>query len=307
LRREDEEDLVMAHSLSQQRAGDRPRSSLIVIVRAAAAVWCVALTGTVVACSSPQTPAEEPTFTTAASVTLDAPLTHLHGIHVADGGKLLAGTHTGLFSIDVATGATSRVGDSDDDFMGLAGAPGTGNLVSSGHPGPSSDAANPLGLRASSDGGLTWTTRSQSGETDFHVLATDGRVLIGSDGRGLQTSADGGSTWTARAEVAVAALTITPSAVWAVTPLGVSRSTDGGRSFSPVSGAPALVLISGNVRGLWGVDTGGYAWSSTDGATWDKRAQVGQVQALTSAPDGTGFAASGEVVYTLDRSNLGPS
>jgi hypothetical protein len=36
------------------------------------------------------------------SVPLDAPLSHLHGLHVANRGTLLAGTHRGLFSIDLA-------------------------------------------------------------------------------------------------------------------------------------------------------------------------------------------------------------
>ena len=261
------------------------------------------LTAILAACSSQQSPRGETAATTAASVSFDAPLTHLHGLHHAAAGRLLAGTHHGVFSIDPATGATSRVGDSDDDFMGLAGASGTDDLVSSGHPGPSSDAANPLGLRASSDGGRTWATRSLSGQTDFHVLATDGSALIGSDGHGLQISGDGGTTWTPGAAVPVAALTITPSGVWAVTPDGVSRSTDGGRTFTALSAAPLLGLISGSSRGVWGVDIAGYAWFSPDGTTWVKDDYVGSVEALTSAPDGTGFAASSSTVYTLDRSD----
>ena len=263
------------------------------------------MSAVLVGCSSPQSPSSESAVAAAASINLDAALTHLHGLHIAAGGQLLAGTHSGLFAIDLATGATTRVGDSDDDFMGLAGASGTDTLVSSGHPGPSSDAPNPLGLRASSDGGRTWTTRSRSGETDFHVLATDGSVVLGFDGRGVQISGDGGTTWTPGATAALAALTITPSGVWAVTPDGVSRSTDGGRSFTALSAAPPLALISGSSRGLWGIDTAGYAWFSPDGAAWDKGAYVGAVEALTSAPDGTGYAASSSAVYTLDRSEQG--
>ncbi|TPG34651.1 exo-alpha-sialidase [Mycobacterium hodleri] len=275
-------------------------------VRIAATVVACALSAGVAACSNPQSPSAEAGFTTSVSVPLDAPLSHLHGLHVARRGKLLAGTHGGLFSIDVATGATARVGDSDDDFMGLGGASGTDELVSSGHPGPSSDAPNPLGLRASMDGGQTWTTRSRSGTTDFHVLATDGKTLLGSDGQGLQTSHDGGVTWAAGAEVAVAALAVTPSAVWAITSDGVARSTDGGGSFTTMPAVPPLALITGNSRGLWGVDAAGYAWSSADGAEWDKGERVGAVEALTSGPDGTGYAASSDAVYVLKRSDTGP-
>jgi hypothetical protein len=272
-------------------------------VRIAASFVVCALSAVVAACSSPQSPSAETGFATSVSVPLDAPLSHLHGLHVAHAGTLLAGTHSGLFAIDLATGANARVGDSDDDFMGLAGASGTDELVSSGHPGPSSDAPNPLGLRASMDGGQTWTTRSRSGTTDFHVLATDGKTLMGSDGRGLQTSTDGGVSWAAAAEVAVMALTIMPSAVWAITPDGVARSTDGGGSFTAMIAAPPLALISGSSRGLWGIDAAGHVWSSADGAEWDKGARVGAVQALTSGPDGTGYAASSEAVYVLKRSD----
>jgi hypothetical protein len=260
-----------------------------------------ALSAAVAACSNSQSPSPDAGGATSAPVPLDAPLTHLHGLHVANKATLLAGTHSGLFSIDLATGATARIGESDDDFMGLAGAAGTDNLVSSGHPGPSSGAPNPLGFRASSDGGQTWTTRSLSGMTDFHVLATDGRVVVGSGGRGLQISNDGGVTWTPGADVAVGSLTITQSGVWAVTRDGVARSINGGRSFNAVTAAPPLTLISGSSRGLWGIDTDGYVWSSADGARWDRGSRVGAVEALTTGPDGTGYAASNNALYVLDR------
>ena len=292
----------MTNSFAPPTAGDGRGVGTTVPVRIAMLVAC-ALGVVVAACSDPQSPSVDAGFTTSVSVPLDAPLSHLHGLHVNRRGTLLAGTHNGLFSIDAATGVTVRVGDSDDDFMGLGGASGTDDLVSSGHPGPSSDAPNPLGLRASADGGQTWTTQSRSGSTDFHVLATDGTSLVGSDGRGLQTSTDGGVTWTPGAEVAVGALTITPSGVWAVTPDGVARSTDGGGSFSVLPAAPRLALISGTSRGLWGVDGAGYVWSSADGANWDKGGRVGAVQALTSGPDGRGYAASSDAVYVLQRSD----
>ncbi|BBY31552.1 F510_1955 family glycosylhydrolase [Mycolicibacterium sediminis] len=290
-------------SFTQVAAGDGRGGGTTVAVRIAATIVACALSVAVVACSNPQSPSAEAGFTTSVSVPLDAPLSHLHGLHVDRSGTLLAGTHSGLFSIDVATGVTARVGDSDDDFMGLGGASGTDDLVSSGHPGPSSDAPNPLGLRASRDGGQTWMTRSRSGSTDFHALATDGTSLVGSDGRGLQTSNDGGVTWNPGADVTVGALTITPSGVWAVTPDGAARSTDGGRSFTAMPAAPPLALISGTSRGLWGVDGAGYVWSSADGAEWDKGGRVGAVQALTSGPDGTGYAASSDAVYVLERSD----
>src|SRR3546814_12519195 len=65
------------------------------------------------------------------------------------------------------------------------------DLFSSGHPGPSSTAANPLGLRTSNDGGRTWTDSSLAGQVDFHSLVTDGTTLVGFDGaRGVTVSKD---------------------------------------------------------------------------------------------------------------------
>ncbi|CAN5476963.1 hypothetical protein BH09ACT8_BH09ACT8_66140 [soil metagenome] len=197
------------------------------------------------------------------------------------------------------------MGDSDDDFMGLAGVSGTDVLVSSGHPDPSSGAVNPLGLRASGDGGRTWVTRSLSGQSDLHVLATDGHTLIGADAQGLRISDDAGATWRPGAPVAVVSLTVTPTGVWAVTPTGVQHSTDGGRSFSDTR-APQLMLISGTSHALWGIDAAGYAWFGADGMSWLKDDYVGQVDALTAAPDGAAYAVSNQTLFTLDRSDHNP-
>lgn len=100
-----------------------------------------------------------------------------------------------------------------------------------------------------------------------------------------------------------APLAVTPSAVWAVTLDGLSRSTSGARSFTAVSAAPSLALLSGGARGLWGIDTAGYARFSADGVPWVTGDYVGAVEALTSAPDGTGHAASCNAVYTLAPSD----
>ncbi len=146
-------------------------------------------------CSSPDpTPPRTPSVPT---VQLTPELHHLHGLHINAQGTVLAGTHTGLFAIESTGGNTERVGDSDDDLMGLTGVAGTDTIVSSGHPGKSSSAPNPLGgLRTSTDGGRNWTAQSLVGEVDFHALTTDGTLLIGFDGTsGLITSTDGGTTW----------------------------------------------------------------------------------------------------------------
>lgn len=236
----------------------------------------------------------------AAQVALDPPLDHLHGLHLDADGAVLAGTHTGVFEIEMS-GGTTKIGTSDDDFMGLAGVPGTNELFASGHPGPSSSAPNPLGLTASVDGGRTWETRSLLGEIDFHALATDGEVLVGFDGvTGIVASTDDGVTWTPGAAMSARALAVTDAGVWATTPDGLQRSTDEGRTFAVVPDAPGLVLISAAADGsLWGVDTSGSAWRSKTGESWEQRARVGEVEAVLALDFDSAHAVTAQTLFTL--------
>ncbi|MCK0093467.1 F510_1955 family glycosylhydrolase [Rhodococcus pyridinivorans] len=228
-------------------------------------------------------------------------LDHLHGLHLDADGVVLAGTHSGLVEI-AADGRTTRVGVSDDDFMGLTGAPGTDRLFASGHPGPSSSAPNPLGLIDSLDGGRTWTPKSLTGEVDFHALATDGALLVGFDGTtGLLTSTDGGSSWTPGAPMGAAALAVTDTGVWATTTAGLQHSTDGARTFTLVPDAPRLALLSAASDGsLWGVDTGGTAWRSRTGESWEQHAVVGPVEAVLAVDFDTAYAATAQTLYPLN-------
>ncbi|RVW03688.1 F510_1955 family glycosylhydrolase [Rhodococcus spongiicola] len=268
-----------------------PRTRVTVSILSAAALVLVGCSGA----GQPTTP--EPA--TAPAVALDTALTHVHGLHVRADGTVLAGTHTGLYALDSA-GGTSRVGDSDDDFMGLTGVPGTDTLYSSGHPGVSSDAPNPLGLRGSNDGGTTWSDRSLGGQTDFHALASDGRLLVGFDGaEGLAVSTDAGYNWTRGASVDAYALAMTTAAVWALTPDGLMRSTDGAQSFAAAVDSPTLVLLAGAGDALWGIDASGDAWRSRDGVDWQKVDRVGAVDALTAVDYDTAYAATNQAFFIL--------
>ncbi|AQA22516.1 putative secreted glycosyl hydrolase [Rhodococcus sp. MTM3W5.2] len=234
------------------------------------------------------------------SVPMAPALDHLHGLHVATRGTVLAGTHTGLYAVGTS-GRTERVGARDDDLMGLAGVAQTDTLYSSGHPGPSSAAPNPLGLKESTDGGRTWRARSLAGEVDFHALASDGELLVGFDGTGgLRVSTDRGTTWAAGAALPAASLAIAADGVWAVTPDGLQRSTDVALSFTVVEGAPDLVIVSAGADGsLWGVDAGGTAWRSDLSRSWQRVAEIGEVEALAAADYGRAYAATSRVLHTL--------
>lgn len=224
-------------------------------------------------------------------------LEHVHGL-VVDGDRFLAGTHAGLWRVD-HDGAVSRVGYTRDDLMGMSGEPGTGQLVSSGHP-ADGDRPDPLGLMVSDDRGATWREVSLAGEVDFHALAVRGEQIVGHGGPGLLISEDGGRTWADGAAIQPAALVITDGTVWATTAEGLQRSDDGGLSFEAVPGAPGLVLLAAGADGsLWGVDRSGVAWRSRDGAEWEKRVVVGPVHALAASGFDLAHAVTDEYLLEL--------
>ena len=280
-----------------------PRSPLLPRARALAPLIAVTV---LVGCSATEQTATTsipptPAPVSAPGVALTPPLDHLHGLHLTADATVLAGTHTGLFAL-ADDGNTTRIGTSDDDFMGLTGTPGTDHLFASGHPGPSSTAPNPLGLTESTDAGSSWTPKSLVGEVDFHALATDGRTLIGFDGvTGLLTSTDAGTTWRPGATIGATALALTETGVWAATADGLQNSTDRGRTFTAIPGAPLLMLLSAAKDGsLWGVDTTGTAWRSRTGREWEQRAVVAQAEAVLAVDFATAYAATAHTLHPLN-------
>lgn len=277
-------------------------------VRGRAGIVLAVMVLVLAACSTTSPPpvptVQEPAsgaFPSVPAVALTPPFDHVHGLHVDAQGTVLAGTHTGLFAIDTA-GRTARVGESDDDFMGLTGVAGSEHLFASGHPGASSSMPNPLGLIESVDGGQSWTLKSLTGEVDFHALATDGEVVVGFDGRtGLLVSTNAGADWSAGAAVAAAALAVTDTGMWAVTRDGLVHSADAGRTFTTVAGAPRLVLLSAGKDGsLWGVDTAGATWRSRTGQGWEQRSTTGRVEALVAVDYDGAYAATTQQLFMLD-------
>ena len=222
------------------------------------------------------------------SVALSAELDHIHGASVdfADG-TVLTGTHSGVWRI-APDGGVTKVGGSDDDFMGFT-IPRADRWLASGHPGPTSPSPNPLGLVESTDQGLTWISVSRRGETDFHALAAKGNTIVGSDGHdGLIRSQDGGETWTGASAIQVASLAFASDRLLAVTANGVEVSTDNGSTFQPVGGSPAAALLSSTGATVWVIDRAGRAWLSTDaGTSWLPRGQIGRDVSGLAAVDAT--------------------
>ncbi|MBW1596174.1 F510_1955 family glycosylhydrolase [Streptomyces sp. JJ38] len=201
---------------------------------------------------------------------------HLHGLGLdpADGTVYAAG-HFGVFRL--ADGEATRIADRHQDTMGFT-VTGPGTFLGSGHPAMDDpEATSPhLGLIRSTDAGRTWTTVSAQGKADFHSLQPAGEVLYGYDSqsRRVWSSADGGRTWRFGAEEDVADLAAHPSRpqeVWTTGGEGLKRSTDGGRTFTAVPQAPALVAVDRpEADGFVGLAPDGTVLASGDGLTWSE-------------------------------------
>ncbi len=96
---------------------------------------------------------------------------HVHGIVDLGSGKMLMGTHTGIYSLASSGEIAGPIGGNDFDAMGI-----TGNSrvqYASGHPGPNtpSELGSPnLGVVQSVNAGKAWSPVAFTGLEDFHVL-----------------------------------------------------------------------------------------------------------------------------------------
>jgi photosystem II stability/assembly factor-like uncharacterized protein len=200
----------------------------------------------------------------------DGRLSHVHGLGVnpADG-QLYVATHHGVFRLSDAQ--ATRVGDGRQDTMGFT-VTGPNEFLASGHPAPDEDGPPHLGLIHTSDAGRSWQSLSLAGRADFHLLRSSGGVVYGLDSTSgaLMASSDG-LTWQTRSTLEAYDLAVDPhhpDTLLAATDQGMRRSTDGGRTWTPAGGPPA-VLLHWSPRDLVAVTADGTLVRSVDGAaTW---------------------------------------
>ncbi|KAB1148648.1 exo-alpha-sialidase [Streptomyces luteolifulvus] len=227
-------------------------------------------------------------------------LSHVHGLGVnpADH-RVYVATHDGLYT--VAEGEKPKlVGDSRDDFMGFA-VTGENTFVAGGHGAPGSDRPGNVGLIESKDAGRTWTSRSLSGEADFHSLDSAKGTLYGYEGGRIRVSEDL-QNWDDRATLEALDIAVSPTGdtLLATTAEGVVTSTDGGRTFGRGSGQVQALVSWPSESALFGIDPSGKLSSSADGGkTWKEPTTVpgGQPQALTAVNADHILAATMTGVY----------
>ena len=222
-------------------------------------------------------------------VEVETGVVHIHGLGVDPGdGVLYAATHSGLFRIP-ERGTAARVANRAQDTMGFS-VVGPGRFIGSGHPDFREDDVRPplLGLIESDDRGATWDRISLHGKADFHALhAAHGNVYgYDSTSQTFMVSQDR-KDWDRRSRLPMADFAVDPKSadtILATTQKGVVRSTDGGRAWAQVPGAPTLVVLTWAGQGqLYGVTPDGTVQRSIDGGvTWAEGGSVGgEPEAIT--------------------------
>ncbi|WP_165944247.1 F510_1955 family glycosylhydrolase [Micromonospora sp. KC213] len=211
---------------------------------------------------------------TASTAADSGALSHVHGLGVnpADG-QLYVATHHGVFRL--SGGEAIRVGDGRQDTMGFT-VTGPDEFLASGHPAPDDDGPAHLGLIHSSDAGRSWRSLSLAGQADFHVLRSSGGVVYGLDSTsGALLASSDRVSWQTRSRLDAYDLAVDPyrsDTLLATTDEGMRRSIDGGRTWTPAEGPPA-VLLHWSPRELVGVMADGTLVRSVDAAaTWSSAA-----------------------------------
>lgn len=207
---------------------------------------------------------------------------HVHGLGVDPGdGTLYAATHSGLFRIP-DQGDAERVANRVQDTMGFS-VVGPGHFIGSGHPDSREDDVRPplLGLIESDDAGQTWKRLSLHGKADFHALAAAHGQVYGYDSTSetFMVSKDK-REWDRRSRLPMLTFAVDPATaegVVASTQRGLVSSSDGGRTWSPVTNAPPLAVVSWTEgAGLYGVAGDGAVHRSEDGGrTWQRTGSAG--------------------------------
>ncbi len=280
-------------------------TALLVVMGAGLATGCSTTSPT--ADSSPPTVKATPPTSTDPATTIEVradsdALQHIHNLGLS-GETLLLGSHQGLFSQPV--GQPPRRVSEPFDVMGFA--IDEDRWLASGHPGAGMNAPADLGLLESQDQGESWTDVSLAGQVDFHRLTASQDTVLGvNSGDGLLwRSVDAGTSWDTLGPgpFDVALNPQNPRRAVGTTQDGPIASTNGGRDWAPIPGAPVIALLAWTSDRLWGVTPDGAVHSSVDnGETWRRAGTVaGSATAVAANPKRVVILAGDTIWESLDQ------
>ena len=175
---------------------------------------------------------------------------HLHGIAYGADQNIYVATHEGMLATGNDGGEWVLKGNYDFDFMGF-NVMSDGTMITSGHPGKTSNLPNPLGVMISDDYGSKWDSKSLLGKVDFHILASNfsnpkviygvNQMDSGSYKAGIYKSTDKGGKWDRIDSVglpqdlhqiySMISMPDDENTLLAGTEMGVLKSSDGGENW----------------------------------------------------------------------------
>lgn len=222
---------------------------------------------------------------------------HVHGLGVDPrDGALFIATHTGLFRAPDGERKAKRVAGRYQDTMAFT-VTGPNRFLGSGHPDGREDLPPFLGLIESRDAGRSWKPVSLQGKADFHLLEVASRRVygFGSDFESREArfmvSDDRGRTWSdRRIPEPFISLAVDPGdrdRLVAAGESGLHRSTDAGRTWRSLRGAPGLLAWPRRGRLYLAEQSGAVSASSDGGGRWNG---VGRLGGAPSAFDAGGRA-----------------
>lgn len=242
---------------------------------------------------------------------------HIHALRVGEDGLLLLGLHGALWSSDDGGTTWKKLGMEGQDAMAIGADPGvTGPLLVGGH--------GVLVRRREGSNTFQSLQPPELGSLDVHALAqapSDPRMAYAFvvDG-GFFASIDAGDTWELRARpgqqfgadiTSLAVDRADPQIVLAAgARTGVVRSTDGARTFEPLSSVGMSALAYADSQRLFGITARGIEGSEDGGRTWSivtarsDAALPGEPAALAADDPATIWLVT-EDPRTLQRSNDG--
>lgn len=169
-------------------------------------------------------------------------LQHIHSV-ATDGEDFFLASHHGLY---LWAGGSWQLRGDKFDVMALAIDDGV--FYASGHPGPTQEFPDPLGILVSTDEGQTWTPQVLTGEVDFHLLEAVGPSFVGvaANYGATVASRDAGQTWSTLNPPPLTSLAVNPvdsNEILVASEGLLHLSTDLGATFTPLPSSEGVLFV----------------------------------------------------------------